>query len=101
MLLKRKLFLIPGSSESMIIHDIIEDLARGIARHGHLSEDESGGVSPMARFALDVSRCGDIWQVARAFKHSPPLDAYLMVPYFTAKDLATLEAKTGESKPTG
>lgn len=101
MLLKRKLFLIPGSSESMIIHDIIEDLARGIARHGHLSEDESGGVSPMARFALDVSRCGDIWQVARAFKHSPPLDAYLMVPYFTAKDLATLEAKTAESKPAG
>ena len=100
MLLKRKLFLIPGSSESVIIHDILEDLATGIGRHAHLSEDAAGGISPIARFVLDVSRCGDIWQVARACKHSPPMDAYLMVPYFAAKDLATLEAKAGD-KPAG
>ena len=93
-LLKKRLFLIPGSSESNMIHDILEDLSKGIGRHGHLSEDGSGGVSPLSRFALEISRCGDVWQVARAFKHSPPLDGYLMAPYFAPKDLEILESKT-------
>ena len=90
-LLKGRLALVPHSAESMILRDMMEDLSRGIGLRCGLPQDAAPGQASLTQLVWEIHRCTETWHVARAFHKMPPLDAYLMSPYFSQGDLKHLE----------
>ena len=86
-----KILLEPECSESVILNDAIEDLAKGLGLHCGLQGqgDASGG--ELKRFVGAVRECTCTLHVAQVFKRTPGLAAYLTPPYFSQSDLQRLE----------
>lgn len=88
---KERILVDADSTEGIILHDVIEDMAWGLAFHFGLSSAEEEGGSEAKRFVRSVHNCTSTVQLAQLFKRHPKLGLYLISPYFSMGDLARLQ----------
>jgi hypothetical protein len=91
---KERILLDAESSEGIILHDVIQDLATGFAFYTGLSTVDEGAGSEFKQFVRTVHECTTTTQLAALFKRIPKLNAYLMAPYFSLGDLARIEKQS-------
>jgi hypothetical protein len=90
-LLKSRLVLPPDRPESVILRDLVEDLAGALGIYAGLPEDGELGRYDLVKFVYDVHRCTDTWHVARVFSKCAELQRWAFHPYFSITDMHKLE----------
>jgi hypothetical protein len=91
-LLKARLAIAPDHPESVILRDLLEDLAGALALYAGLPEDGPPGRYTAVKFTYDVHRCADTWHVARVFTKCLELQRWGIHPYFSITDMHKLDA---------
>lgn len=91
-LLKIRLGLPPDRPESVIVRDIIEDLAGALGAYAGLAADGEGGTYDLVRFVYDIHRCSETWHVGRVLTRSPELSRFAFHPYLSMSDMHKLES---------
>jgi|GEM_PF-2929174 len=90
-LLKSRLVIPPDHPESVILRDLVEDLAGALGAYAGLPEDGVPGQYTLVRLIYDIHRCTETWHVGRAFTRSPELQRWAFHPYLSITDMNKLE----------
>jgi hypothetical protein len=90
-LLRSRLGLPPARPESVIVRDLLEDIAGAFGLYAGLPEDAPGDGYDTVKFVYEIHRCTETWHVGRALSRCPELSRFAFHPYLSITDMNKLE----------
>lgn len=95
--LRDRLRLPSEHPDSVLVRDLVEDLAGALAAYAGLPAEADPTHCGLAKFVWDLHRCTETWHVARVFSGIPELQRFTVHPYFSITDMRALDGWRAEN----